>query len=65
MTRPPVTIRLVLYFGSNVVGDRLRRADPWPPLSIDFPDTAQGRKDAEIARDAYQDYLAKNWKGVK
>lgn len=65
MTPPTISIRFVLYIGENVVGDRLRRADPLPDYPSSFPDTERGRKGAEIARDAYQSYVDKNQKVIK
>ena len=65
MTPPTISIRLVLYIGTNVAGNRLRRADPLPDWPFTFPDTEQGRYDAETALKAYQSYVDKNQKVIR
>jgi hypothetical protein len=54
-----IEIRLQLWTPHGPAGHRLERATPLPIKSFDFPDTEQGRIDAERARDHLQDYASK------
>ena len=60
MTPPQITIRLVLSTELGSVGGRLDRGGNFPELPTSFPDTGEGRIEAEKARDKFQEYVDKN-----
>jgi hypothetical protein len=51
-----VSLRLALFTDHGVAGMRLQRGPCLPISSFDFPDTTEGRKDAELAREQLQNY---------
>jgi hypothetical protein len=52
-----VFIRLALHTDLGTAGFRLEREMPLPIEAFDFPDTPQGRADAEEARRKLQSYI--------
>lgn len=58
MNLPRVSIRLALYTELGPAGFRLQREMPLP-CALNFPDTPQGRAEAEEARRALQAYIDK------
>ena len=54
-----IAIRLQLWTEHGPAGHRLERSAPLPIKSFDFPDTPEGRVDAERARQHLQDYASK------
>jgi hypothetical protein len=57
MNLPRVHIRLILATESGPVGPRLAREMPLPPVAPSFPDTPEGRAEAEEARRLLQAYI--------
>lgn len=60
--KPTVSIRLTLHTEMGIVGQRLVRGEALPNVPTDFPDTAQGRIEAEAAREKFQIYIDKHHK---
>jgi hypothetical protein len=56
---PKIQIRLSLFTEMGPAGMRLQRKIPLPISSFDFPDTPEGRSEAEIAREQLQNYVGK------
>lgn len=54
---PRISLRLALYTDFGPAGIRLRRGTPLPVSRFDFPDTPEGRKEAEIAQEQMQQYV--------
>jgi hypothetical protein len=54
-----IEIRLQLWTPHGPAGHRLERAVPLPIKEFNYPDTLEGRKSAEKARDHLQDYVTK------
>lgn len=54
-----IEIRLQLWTPHGPAGHRLERAAPLPIKEFNFPDTQEGRIDAERARQHLSDYVAK------
>jgi hypothetical protein len=54
-----IELRLQLWTPHGPAGGRLERAAPLPIKKFDFPDTPEGRIDAERARAHLQDYASK------
>ena len=55
-----ISIRLVLYTEMGPVGGRLALDEPLPDYPKSFPDTEQGRIDAEKTREMLQAYIERN-----
>lgn len=55
----PITIRLCLFTPTGPAGSRLERGVPLPLKSFDFPDTEEGRRQADEAREALQNYVTR------
>jgi len=55
-----ISIRLCLFTQWGGAGHRLRRSEPLPVASFDFPDTPLGREQAEEARKQLQRYCDEN-----
>ena len=56
----PIHIELTLCTPHGPAGSRLERSVPLPIQKFSFPDTPEGRVDAERARDLLQDYVNKH-----
>ena len=54
-----IEIRLQLWTDHGPAGHRLERAVPLPIKAFDFPDTEEGRAQAERAKAHLQDYCNK------
>ncbi len=54
-----VEIRLCLYTTYGPAGPRLERGTPLPVKQFDFPDTEEGRRAAEQAKEHLQNYVTK------
>ena len=57
---PRISIRLTLHTELGPVGTRIQRGPALPTYQFVFPDTPQGRKEAEAARAELQAYVDKN-----
>lgn len=62
MKRTEIRIRLALFTEYGPAGHRLQKATPLPIKDFTFPDTPEGRKEAEEAREKLQGYCDKNAK---
>jgi hypothetical protein len=56
----PITIKLTLETPLGPAGHRLERAVPLPINQFSFPDTPEGRIDAEKAKVLLQNYVDKH-----
>lgn len=56
----PISIELTLCTPHGPAGARLERSLPLPIKQFSFPDTEEGRVDAERARDLLQAYVNKH-----
>jgi hypothetical protein len=56
----PITIALTLMTPSGPAGGRLERSVPLPINKFSFPDTEEGRRDVERARELLQNYVNKH-----
>ena len=54
-----ISIRLQLWTDHGPAGHRLERAVPLPIKEFNFPDTQDGREQAEKAKGHLQDYVTK------
>jgi hypothetical protein len=58
--KPTISIRYTLHTEHGIVGQRLARGEPLPDLNLSYPETPEGRAEAEKAKRKLQDYIERN-----